>query len=364
MPLVNYIPPVDQVAGNIHGPHGSPGLTCWLNPNAGLIAGPTVPLTNARTPLEQNIMDIHKLVGPLHNESGLTPGHFLKATSPAIFAFGAHGLLAADVGAAEAVHVHSALVAPDGSPNPALDVDNAGIAAIHSPNASQSLSLKHDNSNAYISQSAGSLTLQNAASETYQQLILTGTGSTSAAYAVLRTNDRSVNPTYTMSGCYAGAGYIYTTGAAPAAFRLEHPGNVGISCFDAATSSKTPAFSVSGYRAGDAKRTLSLAVGSEAADTASISGLTTYKFTGSINATANLQTAGTTRIDATGAATLGAVTAGNITSTGYNVSRFRGFLTTEPVTDLRDGDMYYDVPSLKLMIYNATGETWVTTYAP
>jgi hypothetical protein len=309
-------------------------------------------------------MDIHKLVGPLHSDSGLTPGHFLKATGPAIFAFGAHGLLAADVGAAESVHVHSKLVAPDGSPDPALDVDNARIAAIHSPNSTQALSIKHDNSNAYISQSSGDLILQNAATETVQQVTIRGTGTTNAAFARLRIDDKSVSQAYTIFACYAGAGAIYTGGPGATTFRFQHTGAISIACFDAATTGLTPAFTLSGYRTGDAKRTLSLAVGSEASDTASVSGLTNYKFTGSVNATANLQTAGTTRIDSTGAATLGAITAGNITSSTYNVPRFRGFLTSEPTTDLRDGDMYYNIPALSIQIYNAVGETWVSCFAP
>lgn len=189
MPLVNYIPPIDHVNGSIPGPGGSPGLTCWQNPHAGLIAGPEIPRPDARTPLEQNIMDIHKLVGPLHYESGLTPGHFLKATAPALFDFTAHGLAAADVGAAPTVHVHSKLVAPDGSPDPALDVDNTAIATIHSPNATKGLALKHDNANAYISQSSGDLILQNAETETVQQVTIRGTGTTNAAYARLRIDD-------------------------------------------------------------------------------------------------------------------------------------------------------------------------------
>lgn len=41
----------------------------------------------------------HSLTGGIHTESGLTTGHFLKATGAAAFAFAAHGLAYGDVGA-------------------------------------------------------------------------------------------------------------------------------------------------------------------------------------------------------------------------------------------------------------------------
>lgn len=47
---------------------------------------------------------VHNLVGSYHSASGLTAGHFLKATSPTSFGFGAHGLTYSDVGAAPEAH--------------------------------------------------------------------------------------------------------------------------------------------------------------------------------------------------------------------------------------------------------------------
>jgi len=50
----------------------------------------------------------HNLVGDFHTASGLTIGHFLKATGATTFAFQAHGLTHTDVGAAATVHTHTA----------------------------------------------------------------------------------------------------------------------------------------------------------------------------------------------------------------------------------------------------------------
>lgn len=45
-------------------------------------------------------MSAHALVGASHTATGLTPGHFLKATAATTFGFAAHGLTYSDVGAA------------------------------------------------------------------------------------------------------------------------------------------------------------------------------------------------------------------------------------------------------------------------
>jgi hypothetical protein len=61
-------------------------------------AGDDSRLSNARTPTS------HTLVS--HTASGLTTGHFLKATGATTYGFAAHGLTAASVGAAASSHAH------------------------------------------------------------------------------------------------------------------------------------------------------------------------------------------------------------------------------------------------------------------
>lgn len=55
-------------------------------------------LSDARTPIN------HNLVSSYHPVSGLTTGHFLKATSATTFSFAVHGLTYTDVGAAASSH--------------------------------------------------------------------------------------------------------------------------------------------------------------------------------------------------------------------------------------------------------------------
>jgi len=57
----------------------------------------------------QHHSQAHVLDGADHTVSGLTGGHFLKATAATTFAFGAHGLTYTDVGAAATSHTHANL---------------------------------------------------------------------------------------------------------------------------------------------------------------------------------------------------------------------------------------------------------------
>jgi hypothetical protein len=59
----------------------------------------------------------HQLDGALHTVSGLTTGHFLKATGATTFGFAAHGLTYSDVGAAASAHTHAYMATPSGTLN-------------------------------------------------------------------------------------------------------------------------------------------------------------------------------------------------------------------------------------------------------
>lgn len=75
---------------------GGAGATNW-----GLIGGSIrgAPQADLVAELDAKADISHALVHANHTASGLTTGHFLKATSATTYAFGAHGLTAADVGA-------------------------------------------------------------------------------------------------------------------------------------------------------------------------------------------------------------------------------------------------------------------------
>lgn len=73
----------------------------------------------------------HVLDGVLHTVSGLTPGHFLKASGVAAFGFAAHGLSYGDVGAAAASHVHAWTDITSGVPSTWTPIAHDVLSAYH-----------------------------------------------------------------------------------------------------------------------------------------------------------------------------------------------------------------------------------------
>jgi len=67
-------------------------------------------LSDARTPVA------HDLTSSYHTDSGLTTGHFLKATGATTFGWAVHGLTYTDVGAAATSHTHTNMVDYSGTP--------------------------------------------------------------------------------------------------------------------------------------------------------------------------------------------------------------------------------------------------------
>jgi hypothetical protein len=82
----------DIAAANVSGLGGAAVLNVGTTTGT-VAAGDDSRFTNSRTPTA------HQLDGALHTASGLTTGHFLKATGATSFGFAAHGLGASDVGA-------------------------------------------------------------------------------------------------------------------------------------------------------------------------------------------------------------------------------------------------------------------------
>jgi hypothetical protein len=367
--LARLLLPISRVVGKLRQTPDVETLDSYRTRRAGDIIKRAIPGPRAKSYTQEQIMDIHKLTGQKHSEDGQTPGDFLKVDTPTTFSFQPHGLTAADVGAAPssqvdpalatllggaliaAEHYHSALAAADLSPNPGLSLDASNVATLKSANAAQSLSLSHDASNAYVKPSTGAVLIVQQATDSPMILFLRGKGTGNASYAQLRVDDRDTNMAYATLDCYAGHMQLAVAGTGAASVRIQNSGSVNVNLFGGAASGKTAALTISGYRTADQLRALSIAVGSVAADQADFSGLSTYRFSGSLNATANLQTGGTTRIDSGGAATLG-----NITSATHNVPRFRGSGTSIPATDLRAGDLYlYTHSPTYLMLYDGSG---------
>lgn len=96
----------------------------------------------------------HDLTSSYHTESGLTTGHFLKATGANTFAWQAHGLTASDVGAASVVHNHdsdyiSIVTSPTVGNFPTLT--SAGELENSVYNASSFATSDHDHDSDYMS---------------------------------------------------------------------------------------------------------------------------------------------------------------------------------------------------------------------
>ncbi|HUM44098.1 MAG TPA: hypothetical protein PKI14_14240, partial [Fervidobacterium sp.] len=101
---------LNVVAGNglTGGGDFAPGATITLGTPGTLTSTTTNAVTTSSHThsISGFAKDPHALVSSTHTASGLTVGHFLKATSATEFNFVAHGLTAADVGAAAEVHNH------------------------------------------------------------------------------------------------------------------------------------------------------------------------------------------------------------------------------------------------------------------
>lgn len=91
----------------------------------------------------------------------------------------------------------------------------------------------------------------------------------------------------TLSGANKVAGWEITgnlqnTGAA---LTIQSGADQNVTVFGSAASGETPSFTVSGYKSADSLRVFSLAVGSVANDTATITGLSYYTFDGAVTVT-------------------------------------------------------------------------------
>ena len=74
--------------------------TLTTTAHGGIVSSTDSRLSDSRTP------NAHVLNSASHTVSGLTTGHFIKATSATTFGFAAHGLTHSDVGAAASSHSH------------------------------------------------------------------------------------------------------------------------------------------------------------------------------------------------------------------------------------------------------------------
>ena len=146
--------------------------------------------------------------------------------------------------------------------------------------------LSHDGSVGYLKWTGAALFLKTDEGTNTATLIYALGKGTGAGYFVAYDEGDDDFMTFTCSG---GVGYLYTGGAAPSYLSLQGNGHAGVRCFVSATSGLTPALQIYGFRAADALRSMSIAVGAYAADTASFDGVSNYLFDGLVNAVGGFQ---------------------------------------------------------------------------
>jgi len=151
--------------------------------------------------------------------------------------------------------------------------------SVGSTDASNQLSLYHDNTNAYFRTDDGAfrfLTDEGTNTNTNLDVMGKGTG-----YGQVRVFDED-DAEYLVLASVAGDGRINTSGSSPGEIQLQRTANGAVSVFKASAEGETQELSIYGYRTSDALRSLQIGVGTDAADTASFDGVSNYTFDGNV----------------------------------------------------------------------------------
>lgn len=161
----------------------------------------------------------HALTGGDHTATGLTSGWFLKATSPTSFAFGAHGLGYADVGAAASSHNHDASYAAlghnhDGAYAVMDHNHDAAYAALGHTHNGDTLQLDGVNSNggAFAFTTSGQVTFSNALR---------------ALRAGFNVDPHTTIPLYTTAAGYTDAQF----GSSTPVYMMHYGPRIGLNCY-------------------------------------------------------------------------------------------------------------------------------------
>jgi len=151
--------------------------------------------------------------------------------------------------------------------------------SIGSTDGSDQIGLYHDNTNAYMKWTDGSLYLiTDKGTNTNTDVSIRGKG-TGRGYLNVWDED---NGEYVSFRCGSGSGYLSVYGASPISLSLQNEADIPIMMFGGATSGETQELQIYGFRAGDALRSLQIGVGVDAADTASFDGVGSYYFDGNV----------------------------------------------------------------------------------
>ena len=159
-----------------------------------------------------------------------------------------------------------------------------GAVEIFSEDGVYALEVKQDTSNAWIGQEKGMLNLQTREGTNTNNVV--GIKGKGTGFGQMRIYDRaSGTEHYLEFSCQDGYGTFDLKGSGVAALAIL--GNADSDCwmFHGAAAGETRELKLYGYRTADAKRSLEIGVGVDAADQVSFDGLSTYYFDGKVKST-------------------------------------------------------------------------------
>jgi hypothetical protein len=160
-----------------------------------------------------------------------------------------------------------------------LTLDSTG-ATIYSADASDSISIYHDNTNANMLWSDGGLFLITTETNGIGVAALQGNGTGYGEFRVYDEDDGE----YTRIRTISGVGQLTVLGTSPQRLDLQPPADIPITLFVDAASGDTPTFSIFGFKAGDSKRSAILGISSTYDDTFEMDGVSNFRFDGQVEA--------------------------------------------------------------------------------
>ena len=146
--------------------------------------------------------------------------------------------------------------------------------SIGSTDGSNHLSMLHDNTNAIFYTDDGYYYLTTLETDQPGFLVMQGNGTGIGRARFLDQDEAEWLDVYP----YNGSAVIQTDGSSPAQLKLQNDASNDVYCFDNSAEGETRAWTISGFRTGDSKRTMSIAISSTANDTIDFTGLTYYRF--------------------------------------------------------------------------------------
>ena len=151
--------------------------------------------------------------------------------------------------------------------------------SIYSTNQTDQIGIYHDNTDAYFTTDDGEFIFKtDEGTDTNTYLTVEGKGT---GFGVVRAYDNDAAE-WAQMYCASGWAYFVAGGSNPLGMHLANTADYPIHAFFSASAGETPEFRISGYRTGDAKRTLVIGISDAYDDTALFDGVSNYLFDGMV----------------------------------------------------------------------------------